>query len=732
LFGGAAFGQSTSAGFSLIPGGSFTMGETSGDADTNAPSITVTVSSFYMQQTETTKAQWDEVRAWAVNNGYTDLAAGAGKASNHPVQTVSWWDVVKWCNARSEKEGLTPVYTVSGAVMRTGTTEPTANWSANGYRLPTEAEWEKAARGGVSGKRFPWGTDTISHAQANYVVYSDNGMTNLLSYDVEPRPPATGTDYYHPSYKDGVWPYTSPVGSFAANGYGLYDMSGNVVELCWDWNDYNYYTTSNGTTDPRGPSSGEYRVVRGGGWAFVAFYARCASRTLSLPGNTSSGTGFRTARSVTLDAMVHIPGGSFTMGVTSGDTDANAPSITVTVSPFYIQQTETTQAQWDEVRIWGLSNGYTDLPTGDGKAANHPVQRVSWWNVVKWCNARSEKEGLTPVYTVSGAVMKTGETDPEANWIANGYRLPTEAEWEKAARGGVSGKRFPWGTDTISHAQANYSGFLHPYDQSWIDRYHPSYSAGGTPYTSPVGSFAANGFGLFDMSGNVWEWCWDWYGASSYVNGASDPKGAASGTYRVLRGGSWNGSARFSRAADRYNGFPGITGFVYGFRPVRSTTTPTTPSTPSPRPDAMVGSSLAFMGGTNVYASARSQQVALVSQKARPVFGYVSAANRGSAADRITLRSIGESRFFAIDYRNAQGSLVTAAVKAGTYLTPELEPDDPADWLEAKITPVKRLIQVKNRNTLVTLRKVHTVLIQANSVLDPAVGDGVSIRVETR
>ena len=96
------------------------------------------------------------------------------------------------------------------------------------------------------------------------------------------------------------------------------------------------------------------------------------------------------------------------------------------------------------------------------------------------------------------------------------------------------------------------------------------------------------------------------------------------------------------------------------------------------------------------------------------------------------MRSIGESRFFAIDYRNAQGSLVTAAVKAGTYLTPELEPDDPADWLEAKITPVKKLVQVKNRNTLVTLRKVHTVLIQANSVLDPAVGDGVSIRVETR
>lgn len=88
--------------------------------------VTKTLGSFYLQERETTKAQWDAVRAWAVNNGYTDLAVGAGKASNHPVQTVSWWDVVKWCNARSEKEGLTPVYTVSGAVMKTGTTE--AEW----------------------------------------------------------------------------------------------------------------------------------------------------------------------------------------------------------------------------------------------------------------------------------------------------------------------------------------------------------------------------------------------------------------------------------------------------------------------------------------------------------------------------------------------------------------------------------------------------------------------------
>ena len=428
-----------------------------------------------------------------------------------------------------------------------------------------------------------------------------------------------------------------------------------------------------------------------------------------------------------------IPGGSFTMGVTSGDTDGDAPSITVTVSPFYMQQTETTKALWDEVRTWAVSNGYTDLAAGAGKASNHPVHTVSWWDVVKWCNARSEMEGLTPVYTVLGIVLRTGRLEPTVNWAANGYRLPTEAEWEKAARGGISGKRFPWGTDTINHGDANYYGSRsYAYDQSPIDNYHPSYNDGVFPYTSAAGSFAANGYGLHDMAGNVREWCWDWYAFNSYAtsNGTTDPRGDDWDTAdRVCRGGGWNSYAVTACCACRYREEPRASTIDLGFRPVRSTTTP---STPSARPDAMVGSSLAFMGGTNVYASARSQQVALVSQRARTVFGYVSTANRGSAADRIAVRSIGVSRFFAIDYRNAQGSLVTAAVKAGTYLTPELEPDDPADWLEAKITPVKKLVQVKNRNTLVTLRKVHTVLIQANSVLDPAVGDGVSIRVETR
>ena len=149
---------------------------------------------------------------------------------------------------------------------------------------------------------------------------------NFYSYDVEPRPPATGTNYYHPSYTAGGMPYTSPVGSFGANGYGLYDMAGNVWEWCWDWYDSSYYATSNGRTDPRGPASGAFRIFRGGDWSNStdASHARCADRNGNTPVSLGFNVGFRLARS-------SVSGGGVVLPVVTTPTATNIAATSATL-----------------------------------------------------------------------------------------------------------------------------------------------------------------------------------------------------------------------------------------------------------------------------------------------------------------------------------------------------------------------------------------------------------------
>jgi formylglycine-generating enzyme required for sulfatase activity len=266
-----------------------------------------------------------------------------------------------------------------------------------------------------------------------------------------------------------------------------------------------------------------------------------------------------------------IPAGDFSMG-DSLDGIADAPLHQVTVSAFYMGKTEVTDGEWFEVKVWAEGHGYTDLGYGSGSGANRPVTYVSWYDAIKWCNARSEKEGLEPYYSTYDGPMRTGKMFMDINYSsANGYRLPTEAEWEKAARGGLSGKRFPWG-DTISHSQANYwSTSSIAYDVSPTRGHHPSYRG----VTSPVGSFAANGYGLYDMAGNVSEWCFDQYGEYGWWN--SFPFGSS----RVARGGNWNGGlnnwegdARNCRVAERggkdITRMPELGGWDLGFRVARS------------------------------------------------------------------------------------------------------------------------------------------------------------------
>jgi hypothetical protein len=194
------------------------------------------------------------------------------------------------------------------------------------------------------------------------------------------------------------------------------------------------------------------------------------------------------------------------------------PSFTILTNgrAFYMDHTEVTKAAWDAVRAWGLTNGYTDLPEGLAQGPTHPVHDVSWYDSVKWCNARSQKEGKSPAYYTTPTritVYKKGKIDLDSRYVkaSDGYRLPTELEWEFAARGGLESKRFPWG-NTISHTQANYFSRTNEiYDVSPTRGYHPDYIAVMWPYTSPVGSFSAHGYGqgLYDMAGNMGEWCWD-------------------------------------------------------------------------------------------------------------------------------------------------------------------------------------------------------------------------------
>jgi formylglycine-generating enzyme required for sulfatase activity len=255
----------TPAGMALIPAGWFTMGDvTDTNLNGDAAPTNIYVSAFVMDMNLVNYGLWTNVYAYATNHNYNLNAGGnGGTGTNYPVNYVDWYDCVKWSNARSQQADLTPVYYTDAGFTQVFTngdngTTVYQNLSANGYRLPTEAEWEKAARGGGIGLRFPWG-NLIHTNQAQY-TYSSS-----YSYDLGPANSPSGA---------------SPVGSFDVNGYGLYDMAGNELEWCWDSYGIPYGQPT--TTNPTGPGTGSNRVLRGGAWNNYANFARCADRNSTL------------------------------------------------------------------------------------------------------------------------------------------------------------------------------------------------------------------------------------------------------------------------------------------------------------------------------------------------------------------------------------------------------------------------------------------------------------------
>ncbi len=264
---------SVPSGMVYIPAGPFQMGDTLDGEPDALPVHSVYVSALFMDQFDVTRELWLNTYTWATANGYQFDNAGLWNGANNPVQTINWYDAVKWCNARSEQAGLIPCYYTDASltnVYRSGDRDLSSscvNWTANGYRLPTEAEWEKAARGGQAGLRYPWG-NSISCTNANYL---DCGVGS-----------------------------TTPVGSYTPNGYGLYDMAGDIWQWCWDWYDPNWYANYQATmNDTPGPASSPngIRVVRGGSWANPASCATCAIRyAYREPGLARVIYGFRCVR----------------------------------------------------------------------------------------------------------------------------------------------------------------------------------------------------------------------------------------------------------------------------------------------------------------------------------------------------------------------------------------------------------------------------------------------------
>ncbi|MBL7804635.1 MAG: SUMF1/EgtB/PvdO family nonheme iron enzyme, partial [Saprospiraceae bacterium] len=255
--------------------------------------------------------------------------------------------------------------------------------------------------------------------------------------------------------------------------------------------------------------------------------------------------------------LVRIEGGTFLMGDQFNDepgNNAERPVHSVAVSTFYLDKTEVSFEAYD---AFCLATGRDTLPAHGWGRGRQPVFNVSWYDAVLYCNWRSTVDGYTPVYTIDSSAVKPlpGENAPplrwqvSADWTANGYRLPTEAEWEYAARAldgrGGAKIRFATGADTISPASANYNPNAPE---------KPYYQPG--PYrrrTVGANDMQANSLGLRHMSGNVWEWCWDWFNKSWYAQseGAADPRGPDFGHFRICRGGSFNMPPAFCRAANR-------------------------------------------------------------------------------------------------------------------------------------------------------------------------------------
>jgi len=565
----------------LVPAGEFMMGANDGEPN-EKPVHKVTISQpFYIGKYHVTVAQFrafadatkfqteaEKVnRGWSAKdgkwqemNGITWRTPGFKQEDTHPVCVISWNDAQEFCRWATKVTG-------------------------RHVGLPTEAQWEYAARG-PNGPKYPWG-DTWDGTRLNHA-------------DVNWRKSGATVQEWGASNDNDGFPWTAPVGSYKnASWCGAFDMAGGAWQRCEDFYSDNYYQGSP-ELDPKGPGAGDSRVLRGGSWNNGPGHGRAAQRHRHDPASRDAGVGFRctvdcdatetgsratlpeapaptpaTPANLQKDLALNLSGGvrmdcvlvtagEFMMGADDADAKPEEKPVhkVKITKPFYIGKFDVTVAQFrafaDAVKYqtdaekqnkgatvkdgkWQELSGVHWRKPGFKQEDNHPAVIVTWNDAQEFCKWASKATGRT-------------------------VRLPTEAEWEYAARGPQT-RKYPWGDKweglvaNVADASLRRTGFSMEWGEIKEDD--------GYPFTSPVGHYRINlsWCGAYDMAGNVWQWCQDCFNDKYYGESpAVDPQGPAKDGGRVLRGGAWDGGPR--RSASRLSCAPGFPVANAGFRVV--------------------------------------------------------------------------------------------------------------------------------------------------------------------
>ena len=540
----------------------------------------VSIPNFYMSDHEVTQGEYKAIMGtWPDESVINVQQVGIG--DNFPAHHVSWFDALVYCNKRSIAEKLTPCYSINESTdpknwdkvpdsedhsnYQTWLTV-TCDFQANGYRLPTEAEWEYAARGGngLTGFQYQYsGSNTID----SVAWYSRN--SDETSHEVKKKVP---------------------------NRLDVYDMSGNLWEWCWDY-----------AVD----SLPNHRRNRGGNWENDAIGCELSYRNDYYSYERVNTIGFRVVRTATEQSqgdvysqgislngkiydktseVVVVPSGTVARIAMTDDSswntyyegeDASLKGVflngrNVQLSPFAMSQFEVTQELWEAIFNWNPSKFQgSENPPADGEIQNlRPVECITWYDAVNFCNELTKRTMGEEhcVYKIENASYPNDYVeyaDVSIDLSKKGYRLPTEAEWEFAARGGDPTKEeWKYAYAGVQTNIAKDSFWNYP-DSTSLEEFG-WYGCNSDSKTHEVGKKYPNTLGLFDMNGNVYEWCYDWHSDeidTTFVN----PLGANSGEKRSARGGCLTSQHKWASVGYRYTMTPGLnTQYGIGFRLVRT------------------------------------------------------------------------------------------------------------------------------------------------------------------